>query len=38
MPAHVNWQRGAGRVYSIGEVCERSGLSPRTVRYYEEQG
>jgi DNA-binding transcriptional MerR regulator len=26
----VNWQ--------IGEVCERTGLSPRTVRYYEELG
>jgi DNA-binding transcriptional MerR regulator len=26
----VNWQ--------IGEICERTGLSPRTVRYYEELG
>lgn len=24
--------------WSIGEVCRRSGLSPRTVRYYEELG
>ncbi len=23
---------------SIGELCARTGLSPRTVRYYEEQG
>jgi len=23
---------------SVGEVCERTGLSPRTVRYYEELG
>jgi len=26
----VNWQ--------IGEICARSGLSPRTIRYYEEMG
>ena len=26
------------RDLSIGDVCERTGLSPRTVRYYEEVG
>lgn len=26
------------RMWSIAEVCERTGLSPRTVRYYEEIG
>jgi MerR family copper efflux transcriptional regulator len=25
-------------VLSIGDICERTGLSPRTVRYYEEVG
>jgi DNA-binding transcriptional MerR regulator len=40
----VNWQisdseaaRGPAD-YSIGEVCDRLGVSPRTVRYYEELG
>jgi DNA-binding transcriptional MerR regulator len=27
-----------GGMWAIAEVCERSGLSPRTVRYYEEIG
>jgi len=27
---------GEGRLLSIGEVCARCGVSPRTVRYYEE--
>ena len=31
----MNWQTAP---YSISEVCERTGLSPRTVRYYEELG
>ena len=29
---------GGGPMLGIGEVCERTGLSPRTVRYYEELG
>jgi len=33
----VNWQ-DAPNGLAIGEVCERTGLSPRTVRYYEELG
>lgn len=31
----MNWQSGG---YSISDVCERLGLSARTVRYYEELG
>jgi DNA-binding transcriptional MerR regulator len=31
----VNWQTES---YGISEVCARTGLSPRTVRYYEELG
>jgi DNA-binding transcriptional MerR regulator len=31
----VNWQT---HDYSISELCEQTGLSPRTVRYYEELG
>jgi DNA-binding transcriptional MerR regulator len=31
----VNWQT---KDYGIAELCERTGLSPRTVRYYEELG
>mgnify|MGYP003454615195 FL=1 len=27
-----------GDMWPIAEVCERTGLSPRTVRYYEEIG
>jgi MerR family transcriptional regulator, repressor of the yfmOP operon len=27
-----------GAMWAIAEVCERTGLSPRTVRYYEEIG
>jgi DNA-binding transcriptional MerR regulator len=27
-----------GGMWAIAEVCERTGLSPRTVRYYEEIG
>lgn len=27
-----------GSVYPIGEICQKTGLSPRTVRYYEELG
>jgi DNA-binding transcriptional MerR regulator len=35
----VNWQTGqGGKLASIGEICEKTGLSPRTVRYYEELG
>ncbi len=35
----MNWQSPAARpLHSIGEVCESTGLSPRTVRYYEELG
>lgn len=30
----MNWQSS----YGISEVCARTGLSPRTVRYYEELG
>jgi len=33
----VNWQTPPAGL-SIREVCERTGLSPRTVRYYEELG
>jgi len=33
----VNWQTDPAGL-SIREVCERTGLSPRTVRYYEELG
>jgi len=33
----VNWQTSASGL-SIREICERTGLSPRTVRYYEELG
>lgn len=28
----------ADSLLAIGEVCESTGLSPRTIRYYEEQG
>jgi DNA-binding transcriptional MerR regulator len=38
MPANVNWQVGRPAVHSIGKICEKTGLSPRTVRYYEELG
>ena len=31
----MNWQT---RDYGISELCEATGLSPRTVRYYEELG
>jgi DNA-binding transcriptional MerR regulator len=39
----VSWQArspadASEPVLAIGEVCERTGLSPRTVRYYEELG
>jgi DNA-binding transcriptional MerR regulator len=35
----VNWQTPlSSDLQSIGEVCEATGLSPRTVRYYEELG
>jgi DNA-binding transcriptional MerR regulator len=35
----VNWQTPAwDDLQSIGEVCESTGLSARTVRYYEELG
>jgi DNA-binding transcriptional MerR regulator len=43
----VNWQSAESSVeprletapeWSIGEVCEQTGLSARTVRYYEELG
>ena len=33
----MNWQSSQEGL-SIREVCERTGLSPRTVRYYEELG
>jgi len=33
----VNWQTEPPGL-TIREVCERTGLSPRTVRYYEELG
>ncbi|MAJ60455.1 MAG: hypothetical protein CBC48_10880 [bacterium TMED88] len=44
---NVNWQTTtplgqpsleSAPEWSIGEVCEQTGLSPRTVRYYEELG
>jgi DNA-binding transcriptional MerR regulator len=35
----VNWQTPlAENLASIGEVCEKTGLSARTVRYWEELG
>lgn len=35
----MNWQsHEADEALSIGQVCERTGLSARTVRYYEELG
>jgi DNA-binding transcriptional MerR regulator len=36
----VNWQTNepSGRDLEIGELCAATGLSPRTVRYYEELG
>jgi DNA-binding transcriptional MerR regulator len=36
----VNWQTDArpSDLLAIGETCERTGLSARTVRYYEELG
>jgi DNA-binding transcriptional MerR regulator len=35
----VSWQTPAAeRLSSIGELCAKTGLSPRTVRYYEELG
>jgi DNA-binding transcriptional MerR regulator len=35
----VNWQSPATeRLHSIGELAERTGVSTRTVRYYEELG
>jgi len=37
LPSYVNWQWRLA-VYAIGEVCNRAGVSPRTVRYYEELG
>ena len=38
-PANVNWQsRPEARELSIGEVCRQTGVSARTVRYYEELG
>ena len=33
----MNWQTEQD-LLSIREICERTGLSPRTVRYYEELG
>jgi DNA-binding transcriptional MerR regulator len=35
LPLDVNWQT---RDYGVSELCEATGLSPRTVRYYEELG
>lgn len=34
----MSWQSEGGKGASIGEVCAQTGLSPRTVRYYEELG
>ncbi|MEE2677165.1 MAG: MerR family transcriptional regulator [Myxococcota bacterium] len=35
----MNWQRpGTEELRGIAEVCSITGLSPRTVRYYEEVG
>lgn len=35
----VSWQSGIFfAMWAIAEVCERTGLSPRTIRYYEEIG
>jgi DNA-binding transcriptional MerR regulator len=35
----VNWQtRDCGKDMGVGELCEATGLSARTVRYYEELG
>ena len=33
----MSWQESTDAL-SIGQICARSGLSPRTVRYYEELG
>jgi DNA-binding transcriptional MerR regulator len=43
MPVDVNWQTDLdldppADPLTIAEVCERTGLSARTVRYYEEMG
>jgi DNA-binding transcriptional MerR regulator len=38
LPIPVDADSGAAREYAIGELCERTGLSPRTIRYYEEVG
>lgn len=38
MPAGEEWCFGMGEHMQIGEVSERTGLSLRTIRYYEEVG
>ena len=40
LPPNVNWQTDLhpNRDLEIGELCEQTGLSARTVRYYEELG
>jgi len=38
LPPDVNWQISGGAVLSIREIQVKTGLSPRTLRYYEELG
>ncbi len=38
MASEIQTFGGEDRLHSIGAVCEATGLSARTIRYYEEQG
>jgi len=38
LPVNVNWQMSLPTSHSIAQVCQKIGISPRTVRYYEELG